>query len=185
MCSCEFYNRCLNNQKCFRCYNEALLKLKEEKGKSRKVYNHKEANKDNSWEDLEETIRDDLNKVPTIKEARRSRASGALWYEKSDVLDYLLNVECKERKGNNLEGGDKSISIKKSWLKKATDEALDNDRLMALPFRFKGDSDYYIIMHPVDIVELVNMIKAFANDNEIKTKEIELLKKELETLKNK
>jgi hypothetical protein len=182
---CEFENRCLNSSKCFRCNGQKLLKLPEEKvykkhSKITKANKAKVGNTDNSWEDLEETIADQLNSVPTIAEARRSRGSGNTWFEKGDVLDQILNVECKERKGNMLQGGDKSISIKKSWLTKAEEEASMESRISALPFRLKNDDKVYIIMESCNIIELVNMCKAYIHDNEVKTKEIELLKKRLE-----
>lgn len=181
--SCEFENRCLNSSKCFRCFNEALLKLPEDKFKAKqrktKVFSHKKANEDNSWEGLEEDMVQELNKVPTIQEARRSRGSGNTWFEKGDVLHSILNLECKERTGNDLKGGDKSLSVKKSWLTKAKEEASNDDRIMALPFRFKGDDVNYIIMEAYDIIELVNMIRAYQQDNDIKAKEIQLLKEKL------
>lgn len=177
---CEFENRCLNNDKCFRCFGEKLLKLPEDKFKKKqkvnKKFDYQKANSDNSWEDLEETMVAELNKVPTMQEARRSRASGAVWFEKGDVLHSILKMECKERTGTELKGGDKSMSIKRSWLEKATEEALDDDRVMALPFRFKGDNKTYIIMEAGEIIELVNMLRAYQQDNDIKAKEIELLK---------
>lgn len=180
---CEFESRCLNNSKCFRCFNETLLKLPEDKYKSKfkknKVYDKRVADSDNSWEDLEQTVADKLNAVPTIREVRRSRGSGNQWFEKGDVLDEILNLECKERKGNMLSGGDKSISIKRSWLEKAEEEAAMENKISALPFRLKNDENIYIIMKDSSIIELVNMCKAYRQDNEVKAREIELLKEQL------
>lgn len=180
---CEFENRCLNNSKCFRCFGESLLKLPEDKFKAKhkknKVYDKRKADAENSWEGLEDDMVAELNKVPTMAEARRSRASGATWFEKGDVLHSILNLECKERTGNELQGGDKSISIKKSWLDKAEEEAIGEDRIMALPFRFKSDDKNYIIMEAHNIIELVNMLRAYQQDNDMKAKEISLLKERL------
>lgn len=76
--SCEYENRCLNSSRCFRCYGNKLLKLPKDKtARSKKVFSHKIANSDNSWEDLEQNIADELSKVPNIEEVKRSRASGA------------------------------------------------------------------------------------------------------------
>lgn len=100
-----------------------------------------------------------------------------LWFEKGDVLHSILGIECKERKGNELKGGDKSLSVKRSWLEKAKEEALDENKVMALPFRFKGDRTNYIIMEAEEIISLVNTVVAYQRDNDIKAKEIELLKK--------
>lgn len=177
---CEFELRCLNNSKCFRCFNESLLKLPEDKFKNKqkktKIYDKRKADADNSWEDLEQDMVDGLNKVPTMTEARRARGSGNTWFEKGDVLHSILKLECKERTGSELQGGDKSISIKKSWLDKAEEEAINDDRIMALPFRFKSDEKNYIIMEACNIIELVNMIRAYQIDNDMKAKEIQLLK---------
>lgn len=184
---CEFENRCLNNSKCFRCRNQHLLKLPEDKIKTKfkknKVYDNRVASSDESWGDLEQSVADKLNAVPTMKEVRRSRGSGNQWFEKGDVLDEILNLECKERKGSELVGGDKSFSIKRSWLEKAQEEADEERKVSALPFRFKNDENIYIIMQDCNIIELVNMCKAYRQDNEVKAREIELLKQENDLLK--
>ena len=181
--SCEYENRCLNNTRCFRCFNENLLKLPEDKFKKSqrktKAFDSRKANSKNSWEGLEQDMVDGLNQIPTMQEARRSRGSGNTWFEKGDVLHSILNLECKERTGNELKGGDQSISIKKSWLTKAEQEATMEDRIMALPFRFKSDDKNYIIMEACNIIELVNMIRAYQQDNDMKAKEIQLLKEKL------
>lgn len=182
--SCEFENRCLNNTKCFRCFGESLLKLKEDKfSKSKNKRNtYKNGNKDNSWEGLEDAMVDKLNTIPTIQKARRSRGSGNTWFEKGDVLDTFVTMECKERKGNELKSGEKSMSIKREWLEKASQEASHNDRVMALPFRFKGDNKNYIIMEDNDIIQLITTLKAYQNDNDAKSREMELLKEKLKQL---
>lgn len=181
--SCEFENRCLNTSKCYRCYGETLLKLPEDKQlqkyKKKKVFNKSVADSKDSWKDLEQSVADKLNAMPTMKEVRRSRGSGNSWFEKGDVLDEILNLECKERKGSELIGGDKSFSIKRSWLEKAAHEASIEGKITALPFRFKNDENIYIIMQDCNIIELVNMCKAYKHDNEMKTQEIELLKERL------
>lgn len=82
--SCEFENRCLNTDKCFRCYDLALLKLPEDKQKrklNKKItHDFKKTSSDRSWAELEETVAMKLNQVPVIQEARRSRMSGAKLY---------------------------------------------------------------------------------------------------------
>lgn len=181
---CEYENRCLNNTKCFRCFGQSLLKLPEDKklkkyNKQKKVHDNRVAQSDKSWADLEQTVTDKLNAIPTIQEVRRSRGSGNVWFEKGDVLDEILNLECKERKGNELAHGDKSFSIKRLWLEKANKEAQMENKIMALPFRFKNDENIYIIMQDCNIIELVNMCKAYKHDNKLKAEEIKLLKKQL------
>ena len=102
-----------------------------------------------------------------------------LWFEKGDVLDTLLHCECKERQGKELKGGNKSISIQRVWLEKAKEEVRFGEKIMCLPFRFKEDDSIYAILDFNDLAELVQMSKAYIQDNKTKQKEIELLKQEL------
>lgn len=178
---CEFGNRCKNSDKCYRCFNQKLLKLPEEKKFKRKkqTYDYSKANADDSWKDLEQQVADKLNYVPTIKEARRSRRSGALEFETGDVVDSILHPECKERKGRELKTGEKSFTVQKLWLTKAKHECENSNKKMCLPFRFKGDKDIYVIMDIDDLTELSNTLKAYMIDNDKKAKEIEILKKQL------
>ena len=120
-----------------------------------------------------------MNNVPTIQQARRSIRSGALWFETGDIVDEILHPECKERTGRQLKSGDQSISIQKRWLEKASDECKHNNKVMCLPFRFKGDDKIYTIFEHNDIAELVTLMKAYIHDNEVKEQEIKLLKERL------
>jgi len=185
--SCEYELRCLNNDKCYRCFNHALLKLPEDKkriqpGRS-KIRDKSKSGNDDSWKDLEQKTADALNNVPTIKEARRSRASGALWFEKGDVVDEILHPEDKERKGRSLKSGDKSISIQRSWLEKAKEEVNGTDKIMCLPFRFKEDDKEYVILDLNDLGILISNMKAYMMDNQAKEKEIIALKELIDKLK--
>lgn len=187
--SCAYESSCLNYGKCFRCDNQSLLKLKGQKGQRKTAglfssHDNKTAQADDSWKDLEQQVADKLNNIPTMQEARRSRASGALWFEKGDIVDTILHPECKERKGNELKSGEKSISIKREWLEKAADECKFEDKTMCLPFRFKGDENIYCIFRNDDIAELITMMKTYMLDNELKDREIERLKKKLEVCKH-
>lgn len=159
--------------KCFRCNGEKLFSSKSGKKKSLfiKRTDNEVAFSDDSWEDLEQQVADALNRVPSIREARRSRASGALWFEKGDVIDKILHPECKER------AAEKSFSIKREWLEKAEQECRLNNKVMCLPFRFKGGEQIYTVMRNEDIMELVTMMKAYIQDNERLTVEVEELKK--------
>lgn len=178
--SCEYENYCLNNTKCFRCINQSLLKMKGRKGQQKTAslfssYDNKTAQADDSWKDLEQQVANQLNNIPTMQEARRSIASGAMWWEKGDVVDTILHPECKERKGNELKSGEKSISIKREWLEKAADECKFEDKTMCLPFRFKGDDNIYCIFKNDDIATLITTMKAYMLDNELKDQEIKRL----------
>lgn len=181
---CKYEDVCKNSDKCYRCVSMSLLNIPNQKGKSKVtelIHNvdNKVAQADNSWEDLEQQVADKLNNIPSIKEARRSRASGALWFEKGDIVDEILHPECKERKGNDLKTGEKSMSIKREWLEKAAKECEFSEKTMCLPFRFKGDENIYCIFKNNDIAELITTMKAYIRDNELKDIQIEQLKQQL------
>ena len=181
--SCEYESACLNNDKCWKCFEQSLLKLKkkpwEKKSSGKKftnVSNTKAKNSEDSWKNLEQEVADSLNNIPTIQQARRSIRSGALWFETGDIVDEILHPECKERTGRQLKSGDQSISIQKHWLEKASDECKHNNKVMCLPFRFKGDDKIYTIFEHNDIAELITLMKALIHDNEIKDQLIKQLK---------
>ena len=190
--SCEYELTCKNNDKCFKCVNQRLLKIQQKPWEKQRAANKtgyktsssKDLNKEDSWKSLEQEVADSLNNVPSIQNARRSRASGALWFETGDIVDEILHPECKERTGRQLRSGDQSISIQKRWLEKASEECKNNDKTMCLPFRFKGDNKIYTIFEHEDIVELITTMKSYMRDNELKTQEIEILKKKLKEDKN-
>ena len=184
---CEYTGRCLNADKCYRCYKQQLLKLpgRRENKVSGFIQQHsqKTAMADDSWKDLEQQVADKLNNIPTIQDARRSRASGALWFEKGDVVDTILHPECKERSGTELKGGDKSMSIKREWLEKAREECQFTQKTMCLPFRFKGDTNIYCIFNNDDIATLITTMKAYMLDNERLTILVQAKDLEIERLK--
>lgn len=183
---CEYKATCQNNNKCFRCIDQKLLKLRKKPWEKNtrnnsivKAHDTKAMNSDNSWENLEQEVADSLNNIPTIQDARRSVRSGALWFEKGDIVDEILHPECKERTGRQLKSGDQSISIQKLWLEKASDECKGTDKVMCLPFRFKGDDKIYTIFNHNDIAELITLMKAYIKDNELKTNQIRILEEKL------
>ena len=180
--TCEYENQCQNNTKCFRCYDQSLLKMKHEKKKSSyRASTQKDLKKEDSWKNLEQDVVNKINNIPTIQEARRSRASGALWFETGDIVDDILHPECKERTGTVLKTGEQSISLKRQWLEKAKKECQYNDKTMCLPFRFKGDENIYCIFDMDDIASLVTTMKSYIRDNELKEKQIQELLKEKES----
>ena len=187
---CEFELTCKNNDKCFRCVDNNLLNIpkkpwEKDNKKSSFVssYDAKKANADDSWKDLEQKVADSLNNVPNIRDARRSRASGALWFETGDIVDEILHPECKERTGRQLKSGDQSISIQKRWLEKAAEECKNNSKVMCLPFRFKGGDKIYTIFEHNDIAELITLMKSYMKDNEEKAVQIKILEEEISRLK--
>ena len=182
--SCEYESTCLNSNKCFRCYSQSLLKLKHEKRKSYASQStKKDRAKKDSWKSLEQDVANKLNQIPTITEARRSRCSGALFFEKGDIVDDILHPECKERTATELKSGEHSISIKREWLEKAKEECRTTDKTMCLPFRFKEDENIYCIFDMNDIAALVTTMKAYIQDNQLKEAEIKRLQTIIERSK--
>lgn len=182
--SCEYESACLNSSKCFRCYDQSLLKLKHEKRKSYASQStQKDRAKKDSWKSLEQDVTNKLNRIPTITEARRSIASGALWFEKGDIVDDILHPECKERTAKELKSGEHSMSIKREWLEKAKEECIHNNKTMCLPFRFKEDENIYCIFDMNDIAALVTTMKSYIQDNELKELEIKRLQSIIERSK--
>lgn len=186
---CEFENECLNNTKCHRCFNYKLKKLPTCKklGIKRSTVSKSNKGTDKSWRDLEQTVANKISNVPTGDEAdrvynsksfketintideltgsRRTRRSGALEFEQGDVKDSILHPECKERVGKELKTGEKSMSLKREWLIKAKHECENNNKKMCLPFRFKDDTDIYVIMDFEDLADIVTELKAYKAEN--------------------
>ena len=133
-------------------------------------------NTDKSWKGLEQEVANKLNRIPTIEEARRSRMSGALEFEKGDIVDSILHPECKERKGSTLKTGEKSMSINMEWLKKAKEECQGTDKAMCLPFRFKNDEDIYVIMDIDDLMGVVTSLKTYISEYNILLQQIKKIK---------
>lgn len=183
---CEYYSSCLNSEKCYRCFDNSLLKLPIDKKlksmKKRNLNSYKDNNDEKSWRKLEQDVADKLNYIPTINEARRTKRSGALWFEQGDIKDTVLHPECKERIGTLLKSGEKSLTIHKSWIEKAKSECINTSKFMCLPFRFKGDSNIYTVIDFDDLSSLVTLYKSYVLDNELKDKEIERLNKQLKKL---
>ena len=91
---CEYESSCLNNTKCFRCNNKKLLKLAHEKQKQKRAMsNQKDRNAEDSWKSLEQDVANKINRIPKIEDARRSIASGSLWFETGDIVDTILHPE--------------------------------------------------------------------------------------------
>lgn len=176
MSECSFFRYCKKNTVCHRCVNQSLLDLPPKykylkPTTNRGSFDHYEANKEDSWKDLEQQVANDLNYRPSIEQARRSRRSGAMWFETGDVVDKILHPECKER------SGEKSFAVQREWLEKAKQECDGTSKTMCLPFRFKGDSNIYTIFDNNDIMSLIQLMKTYMEDNDRLRAELEVLKK--------
>lgn len=149
---------------CRKCYNEEYLKTKNDKKKRSETSSKRVKASKDSWKDLEKNVAISLNNIPTIKDSRRSRMSGALPFEKGDVVDSIIHIECKERIGNIGKGAKKSFTIDKGWLEKSKEEADALGKPMCLPFRFKEDDTIYSVISMDDLAIIVTNIKALKNE---------------------
>lgn len=163
---CEFYLRCQNNSKCIMCGpTQRLLKLPQEqqrvKNQSRNKtgYNQKaQLNSDDSWKHLEQSVANDLNAIPTYREARRQVRSGGLWFLPGDVDDDDIRIECKER---DMEArGKKTFSIMKDVLDKIIEEAQMDNKFPGMVFRYKGHEERYGVLPWEELLSLIHQFKA-------------------------
>lgn len=171
---CEYYSRCQNNQRCVSCGpNQRLLKLPEDKvrqkyeQRQRTGYKNKTSDltSEKSWEQLEQTIANDLNAVPRFREAERTVRSGALWFAPGDIRDDLLLVEAKDHLIVDSKGM-KTMSIKKDVIDKIIDEAKQTGRYPGFVWRYKGDVERYAVQPFEDLASLVQLLKSYSHEIE-------------------
>lgn len=183
---CEFYLRCKNNSRCVSCGpNQRLLSLPgdnikkkyEQKQKAIKANN----NDDDSWKELEQSVANDFNIVPNIKEARRVIRSGGIWFMPGDVADPIMLIECKDH-GEETAKGEKTFGIKKDVLDKIIEEGRLSGKYPGLVFRYKGTEQRYAVQPFESLCDLVVSLKAFMHDNEVLTKERDYYKQMTENL---
>lgn len=86
------------------------------------------------------------------EEAKQTMNSGAIWFNKSDVVSKNFRVEAKTRTKPS-----KSIIIKKEWLEKIEKEAFLTGKTPALAFSF-GDGKDYFILSDKDFYEIVERL---------------------------
>jgi Holliday junction resolvase len=86
------------------------------------------------------------------EEARQTMSSGAIWFNKSDVVSKNFRIEAKTRTKPS-----KSITIKKEWLEKIEKEAFLTGKTPALAFSF-GDGKDYFILTDKDFYEIVERL---------------------------
>jgi hypothetical protein len=174
---CEYINECKNNDKCLRCHNYSLKKIPKRHTVRISRKSAVITNKDKPWETLEKNIVNMLN-----KKARRTRASGCLPFEKGDVMDDLVYVECKSRSGRIIQkGADKSFTISKLWIEKAQRESQEVKKPMVIPFQFASDfscpEKIYAVMNVQDVIDLVSALKSLKAELNEKEQIINKLKR--------
>jgi hypothetical protein len=196
---CEYYARCLNKERCLVCgpnSNFRLLKLPEDKQRlkaqqrQRTGYGQKATlHSDDSWKHLEQSVANDLNALPTYREARRQIRSGGLWFMPGDVDDTDVRIECKEREAYDSKGK-KTFSILKDVLDKIIAEARSDNKFPGLIFRYKGEPDRYAVLPWEELLSLVHQfkvhyleVKALEKERDMYKQQARQLQEELEKLK--
>lgn len=83
------------------------------------------------------------------EETRRTMASGALWFQKSDVVNDMFHIECKTKIKSC-----KQRIIEKEWLDKVSLEGFESGKIGVLAFSF-GDNKDYVAMDWDDFITIV------------------------------
>ncbi len=86
--------------------------------------------------------------------------SGAIWFNKSDVVSKNFRIEAKTKVKPS-----KSITIKKEWLDKIENEAFLTGKTPALVFSF-GDGKDYFILTDRDFYSIVEKIHTWGDNDE-------------------
>lgn len=157
---CTISNSCRNKDKrCYVCqdYDQYLEK---------KYLNHNQIRKTPSKRkkgmEFEEKVVKEYNNYM----AQRKPLSGGIWGFEGDIEVIDMLWECKER-DEELVGGQKSISIKKEWHDRIKSEALKNNKLPAIIYRYKSFPDeIYFSMEFNHLLELLYRIKTLTEENE-------------------
>jgi hypothetical protein len=103
------------------------------------------------------------------EETRQAIASGALWFQKSDVISESFRIECKTKVKASTQ-----MTIKKEWLEKISEEAFQTGKIGLLAFSFGDNKDYLAIESKEFIVlmeelkELREKVKVYEKDTDNK-----------------
>lgn len=80
---------------------------------------------------------------------RRQKASGSMWYQKSDVVSEEFQIEAKTRASPA-----RQIIVKKEWMEKIEEEAFQSGKTPVLAISF-GDNQDYFVLKAEDLIELI------------------------------
>jgi hypothetical protein len=86
----------------------------------------------------EKRIADRISK--NVEKAHTQKASGALYYKKSDVVSKNFRVEAKTKATPS-----KQITLKAEFFTKLHREAIETDKIPVLVFSFGDGKDYYVL----------------------------------------
>lgn len=167
---CSVSHVCQNKEKrCYVCYEQNQFK-------EIKYANHNQIRKTPSKKKNGMPFEEETSIRYNNYMAQRRPQSGGIFGLEGDIETVLILMECKER--DEEVGGEKSISIKKSWLDKIEKEALINGKLPALIYRFKSypDEIFYSMKYEY-LLELLYRIKTLTEENELLKKKLNKLSK--------
>lgn len=106
-----------------------------------------------STEQKRASIRQENRITRTFKQiqedVRRTMASGALWFQKSDVVTNMFRIEAKTKIKPSS-----SITLKKGWFDKIEREAFESGKIGLIAFSF-GDNKDYIAINSDDFIALM------------------------------
>lgn len=173
---CGFEGRCLNGpggkEECYRCTNQHLLKLPEDKARQQAMRRASSVASvdtlaaEDSWKQLEKDVANKLNANPyrTFQEAHRQLRSGGIWFLPGDVADTIVLEECKERTTYTAKGK-QTFNVEREWLEKVIEEGNQVGRFPGLCFRYKGDARIYSVK-PFEVeCDMVHLIKTLMDEN--------------------
>lgn len=146
---CPHYQICLNRDKCYRCNNGNLLRVKTAKARLARF------GRSVAWRRLEGDVARRL--AGSGGATRRQPASGAKWYAPGDVLSPECLVECKTHVTSSK--GEKQHTVYRAELEKITAEAAMLGRLPVYAFRFKGDDKIYAVLEFDLLEELIAAVR--------------------------
>jgi hypothetical protein len=168
---------------------QRLLKLPQDtqriknQQRQRTGYNQQAAlSSKDSWKHLEQSVANDLNALPTYREAARQVRSGAIWFLPGDVNDNDILIECKERTQES--GGQKTFSIKKDVLDKIIEEAKMDRKFPGMVFRYKGEEDRYGVLPWEELLSLIHQFKVHYLEVDSLTKERDYWKAKAQALES-
>lgn len=140
---CTYYDKCLNNDSCYRCQNMNLLKLPV------RCTNIK-SKRGNPWRRFEAKV---ATKLATAEQCRLQPASGSKWYAPGDVITPDILAECKSHPVSSK--GAKQHTIRRQELQKITEEAALSGRMPLYVFQFKDDATVYAVLRFDDLEVLL------------------------------
>lgn len=89
-------------------------------------------------------------------------ASGSMWFAKSDVVTKNFRIEAKTKIKPS-----RQMVIKKEWLDKIREEALETGKIPVLAFSFGENTDYFVLEARdfYELAEILNNYKEMIKDD--------------------